>query len=259
MIGLGLGAALLASAASGIVFAPAAFGAVPSEAGVAQASDAVQEGKIALANAHAMNGVVAASAVHPGTVSTAVNFADLRTRVIALVEAKDVTAQQLAEMTDDVIVGAESVQNQTNALRDALTAAKDAQRVAEERVQAEAARVAAEEAARAAEALAIANTPEGAKATAQAMAAERYGWGEGEFSCLESLWTKESSWNYQAYNEDGGATGIPQALPGDKMATAGSDWQTNATTQISWGLDYIQRAYGSPCSAWGHSQSVNWY
>lgn len=104
-----------------------------------------------------------------------------------------------------------------------------------------------------------ANTPEGAQNTARALAWERYGWGESEFSCLVSLWTKESGWNYQAYNEDGGATGIPQSFPGNKMASAGDDWRTNAATQIAWGLDYIDSVYGSPCSAWGHSQAVNWY
>ncbi|NNH05142.1 phospholipase, partial [Microbacterium ulmi] len=117
-----------------------------------------------------------------------------------------------------------------------------------------AARAAAEAAAQAA-----ANTPEGAKATARQMASDRYGWGDGQFSCLESLWNRESSWNYQAYNAGSGATGIPQALPGSKMASAGSDWQSNATTQIAWGLDYISRAYGTPCGAWGHSQATNWY
>ena len=91
------------------------------------------------------------------------------------------------------------------------------------------------------------------------MAASKYGWGDGQFSCLESLWTKESGWNYQAYNAGSGATGIPQSLPGSKMATFGADWQTNATTQIAWGLDYISRAYGTPCAAWGHSQATNWY
>ena len=60
-------------------------------------------------------------------------------------------------------------------------------------------------------------------------------------------------------NASSGATGIPQSLPGSKMATAGADWQTNAATQVAWGLDYIQRGYGSPCSAWSHSQAVNWY
>lgn len=118
---------------------------------------------------------------------------------------------------------------------------------------------AAEAAAQAAAALAQANTPDGARATARQMAADRYGWGESQFSCLNSLWQKESGWNYQAYNAGSGATGIPQSLPGSKMATAGSDWQTVAATQISWGLDYIARAYGTPCGAWSHSQATDWY
>ncbi|WP_345764345.1 hypothetical protein [Diaminobutyricibacter sp. McL0608] len=111
----------------------------------------------------------------------------------------------------------------------------------------------------AAEAKRLANTPDGARATARTMMAQKYGWGDGEFQCLSSLWQKESGWSYTAYNPGGGATGIPQALPGSKMASAGSDWQTNAATQIRWGLDYIARSYGSPCSAWSHSQSMNWY
>lgn len=115
------------------------------------------------------------------------------------------------------------------------------------------------EAAAAAEALALANTPEGAKETARAMAASDYGWGEEQFTCLSSLWQKESGWSYTAENASSGAYGIPQALPGSKMATIASDWRTNAATQIAWGLSYIDRAYGTPCSAWSHSQSVNWY
>ena len=120
-------------------------------------------------------------------------------------------------------------------------------------------RAQAAQAAAAADALARANTPDGAKATASEMAAAKYGWGDSQFQCLSQLWQKESSWSYTAYNASSGATGIPQALPGSKMATAGSDWETNAATQISWGLDYIQRGYGTPCSAWSHSQSMNWY
>ncbi|WP_431277320.1 hypothetical protein [Leifsonia poae] len=110
----------------------------------------------------------------------------------------------------------------------------------------------------AAQALAAANTPAGAKATAQTLLAA-HGWGAGEFQCLSNLWQKESGWNYKASNGGSGATGIPQALPGSKMATAGADWQTNAATQIKWGLDYIARGYGTPCGAWSHSQSMNWY
>lgn len=111
----------------------------------------------------------------------------------------------------------------------------------------------------AAEALAQANTVAGAQAFAEDLAASQYGWTGQQFTCLVNLWQKESGWNYQAMNASSGATGIPQSLPGSKMATAGADWQTSAATQIRWGLDYISRGYGTPCAAWGHSQSVNWY
>ena len=86
-----------------------------------------------------------------------------------------------------------------------------------------------------------------------------YGWGDDQFGCLVSLWNRESGWNSQAYNSSSGAFGIPQALPGSKMASAGADWQTNAATQISWGLGYIAGRYGNPCGAWSHSESVGWY
>lgn len=102
------------------------------------------------------------------------------------------------------------------------------------------------------------NSPAGAQATARGMLAGR-GWGDDQFSCLVSLWNKESGWNYQAYNASSGAFGIPQALPGSKMSSAGADWETNATTQISWGLGYISGRYGDPCGAWSHSQSTGWY
>ncbi|GAA3878295.1 hypothetical protein GCM10022381_20880 [Leifsonia kafniensis] len=137
-------------------------------------------------------------------------------------------------------------------------ATAEADRVAAEQAAAAAAEAAAQAAAQAA-ALAAAGTPDGARAVARDMAASQYGWDESQFSCLNQLWQKESGWSYTAYNADGGATGIPQALPGSKMATAGSDWETNAATQISWGLSYIKSSYGTPCSAWGHSQSMNWY
>ena len=101
--------------------------------------------------------------------------------------------------------------------------------------------------------------PTAPRPSAAQIAAAEYGWGDDQFSCLQSLWNRESGWNYQAYNAGSGATGIPQALPGSKMASVGTDWQTNATTQIRWGLQYIAGSYGSPCAAWGHSQATNWY
>jgi len=102
------------------------------------------------------------------------------------------------------------------------------------------------------------NSPAGAQAAARDMLASR-GWGDDQMSCLVSLWNKESGWNYKAYNSGSGAYGIPQALPGSKMSSAGADWQTNAATQVSWGLGYISGRYGTPCGAWGHSQSTGWY
>jgi hypothetical protein len=86
-----------------------------------------------------------------------------------------------------------------------------------------------------------------------------FGWSSSEFGCLQSLWNAESGWNVYASNPSSGAYGIPQALPGSKMASAGSDWQSNAATQIRWGLGYIKQLYGSPCGAWSHEQSSGWY
>jgi hypothetical protein len=93
---------------------------------------------------------------------------------------------------------------------------------------------------------------------ARAMLAE-YGWSQSQFGCLDSLFTRESNWSPTAANRYSGAYGIPQALPGTKMASAGADWRYNPETQIRWGLGYIQARYGSPCGAWGHSQSHGWY
>ena len=86
-----------------------------------------------------------------------------------------------------------------------------------------------------------------------------YGWGQDQFGCLDSLWERESHWNPFAENSSSGAYGIPQALPGSKMATAGADWRTNAVTQIEWGLGYIHDRYGTPCGAWSFKQGHGWY
>jgi hypothetical protein len=86
-----------------------------------------------------------------------------------------------------------------------------------------------------------------------------FGWSSGQFSCLDPLWSHESGWSVSAYNPGTGAYGIPQAMPGDKMASAGADWQTDAATQIRWGLEYIKDTYGSPCGAWDHEEATGWY
>ncbi|MDR0990872.1 MAG: SH3 domain-containing protein [Propionibacteriaceae bacterium] len=101
-------------------------------------------------------------------------------------------------------------------------------------------------------------TPAQAQANARQQVAAR-GWGDDQFRCLVELWNKESGWRMNAENPYSGAYGIPQALPGSKMASAGADWRTNAATQISWGLGYISQRYSTPCGAWGFFQSNNWY
>ncbi|NUS72875.1 MAG: lytic transglycosylase domain-containing protein [Corynebacteriales bacterium] len=84
------------------------------------------------------------------------------------------------------------------------------------------------------------------------------GFGTDQMSCLEKLWDKESGWRVNAANPSG-AYGIPQSLPGSKMAAYGDDWETNPVPQIKWGLMYIKDRYSTPCGAWSTFQSQGWY
>lgn len=92
----------------------------------------------------------------------------------------------------------------------------------------------------------------------KAYASDLVGGGE-QWGCLEALWQRESGWNHLAENRSSGAYGIPQALPGSKMASAGADWATNPITQVNWGVGYITGRYGTPCDAWAHSEAKGWY
>lgn len=153
------------------------------------------------------------------------------------------------------------------AIREAAAArAAEAEAAAIQEAAAAAAEAAAAERARTAQAVLAAapvysgDTSVGAaQAIARTMMAQRYGWGDDQFACLVSVWNRESGWRVAAYNASSGATGIPQALPGTKMATAGADWRTNPATQISWGLGYVASRYGTPCVAWQHLSSTGWY
>lgn len=106
-------------------------------------------------------------------------------------------------------------------------------------------------------------TPDEAKAAARSIMSSEYGWGEDQYQCLVNLWNGESGWNYKIRNNSSGAYGIPQSLPANKMASEGPDWETNAVTQIRWGLKYIKNRedYGSPCAAWNMwlSRKPHWY
>ncbi|MFS0866600.1 hypothetical protein AB3M83_04600 [Microbacterium sp. 179-B 1A2 NHS] len=220
---------------------------------------------------------------------TTVETDDLETAVAHLETIGAVPLFDVVGATEDVVAETQEVTEETSALRGQLDAAVEkekarkaaiakakAKAAAKAKAEAAAEREAAEEAAEAATSTSgsgssggssapagPATAPSGtsasaAQSTARSMLGD-YGWGDDQFSCLVSLWNKESGWNYRASNPSSGAYGIPQALPGSKMSSAGSDWQTNPATQIAWGLGYIDGRYSSPCGAWGHSQSNGWY
>lgn len=83
--------------------------------------------------------------------------------------------------------------------------------------------------------------------------------GAAQMACLGALWDRESGWNAYAQNPSSGAYGIPQALPGSKMASAGPDWATNPDTQVRWGVSYVNATYGSACAALAHENAQGWY
>jgi hypothetical protein len=140
-----------------------------------------------------------------------------------------------------------------------LAAARRAAAAQQAAQQAAAQQAAAQQAAQQAAAQQAAAQPSGSPQQIALGMLGSYGWSDDQFSCLDSLWNQESGWNVYAENPTSGAYGIPQALPGDRMASAGPDWQTDAATQISWGLSYIQQTYGSPCGAWDHEEAYGWY
>ena len=97
------------------------------------------------------------------------------------------------------------------------------------------------------------------QAFAKSYMESKYSWGEDQHSCLVNLWNRESGWRHTADNPTSSAYGIPQALPGSKMASAGADWRTNPETQIKWGLKYIKNRYETPCGAWSAFKKKGWY
>ncbi|MCR2825548.1 lytic transglycosylase domain-containing protein [Microbacterium sp. zg.Y909] len=251
---------------------------------VSAADEAIAVAQVAMTHSQTVAADIAASGLDIGSPVTSVDTAALQSEVEELQRAQALEFADLEDAIDDVHAEAAEVTEAAAGLRGRLDAAiaAEAERVAAEKARLEAEAAAAAAAAAAAEAQSARPTSSGstaaaaptpnyatggavggtspadAQATARGMLAG-YGWGEDQFGCLVSLWNKESGWNYQAHNRSSGAFGIPQALPGSKMASAGADWQTNPATQIAWGLGYISGRYGSPCGAWGHSQSVGWY
>ncbi len=105
----------------------------------------------------------------------------------------------------------------------------------------------------------LAKTPGGARSVARALIASTYKWNSKQMACLDTLWTNESHWNFRAHNYSSGATGIAQALPGNKMDVVATDWRTNPVTQIKWGIRYIKIRYGTPCRALAQTRWSGYY
>jgi hypothetical protein len=97
------------------------------------------------------------------------------------------------------------------------------------------------------------------KEIARQILRNKFGYGSSQFSCFNNIIMRESMWKVNATNPSSGAYGIPQALPGSKMASEGSDWRTNPATQIIWSIKYMKDRYGSPCSAWSFKRANGWY
>jgi resuscitation-promoting factor RpfB len=179
------------------------------------------------------------------TIGDRMSVLERATRTAERVEAEKVAAQHKAAKAD----------------RAKRIEARKAREAAERKARAEAAAKAQREAEAArstrTSVRSIAPSSGNTREIGQRMAAAR-GWTGEQWTCLNNLWTKESGWRTTAQGYTG-AYGIPQALPGSKMASAGADWRTNPATQIEWGLNYIGGRYGTPCGAWNAFLSKGWY
>jgi hypothetical protein len=238
-----LSVVMLLGAVSGTVIATTPHAEAPASDRLA-AAELDLSGRIALASSSTplSGGVATADAALTGTALAASPLAGLHTA------AQRQAAGQAAAVKIAAEQAAEKAKAEKQAEADKKKAAAKAK--AEKKAAAERKARAKKKASR--------NSPRSSQAIAKVLVAQQ-GWKSGQYSCLVKLWTKESGWRHTAANPSSSAYGIPQALPGSKMSSAGKDWRSNPATQIKWGLGYIEDRYGSPCSAWAHSRSHNWY
>ena len=262
----------------------------PLSAMTEKGASALVDARNAVAEARDVADDIASSGLTVNASSTVVDTRALSTYIDKLGDLDLMPTLLIPALTTDTTAEIQSVRVQTATLRGKLDAAiakkaeeeaaakaaAEAAAAAQAAAEAAAAKAAADAAAAAAAAAAETSSsssssssvsvpsvdvnvdPASAQGIARTMMAANYGWGDDQFACLVSLWNRESGWRVNAANSSG-AYGIPQALPGSKMASAGADWQTNPATQIAWGLGYIAGRYSNPCGAWGHSESNGWY
>ncbi|MGI5470616.1 lytic transglycosylase domain-containing protein [Streptomyces sp. CA-132043] len=211
-----------------------------------------------------------ASGSQPGSVAnTEAAAADATIADIPAGQQAQVETASLVQQADDQSTQADAAalkSAQEDARKAAAKSAQDKKEAAEKQVAAE--KQAAKERAEAKEQAASRSAERGSlgdiavKASysiAETQAMARQMMPSDQFQCFSNIVDHESGWNYRATNASSGAYGLVQALPGSKMASAGSDWQTNPATQIKWGLGYMNDRYGSPCGAWSFWQANSWY
>ncbi len=184
--------------------------------------------------------------------ATAAKLSSQRAKTLAR-RGKSVTAQEAKLKAAAAKAAAERARARAAALK-----------AAAERARAEAERLKAEAEAAAQRRRALANrgylpgTTDPREIARQIMQ-NKYGLGPSQFSCFDNIIMRESKWDVHATNPSSGAYGIPQALPGSKMATIAPDWHDNPATQIIWGIEYMNNRYGSPCEAWAFKSAHGWY
>lgn len=287
--GLGV-AAVVSTAAAGVPAADPLAGATtavrmasvtytdggPRSTGTALAGTArtaLADARTAVADAASVTSDVSSSGLTVNAPRTMVDTAALQKQIDALAGSDASAAVFVPALTEKLTGEVATVRTEVASLRGALDAAV-AQKAADDAAAAEAKRQAEAAAAASRSASSASSGSSGSSGRASAPAVgpvdpgsaqgiarqmiSGYGWGDDQFGCLVALWNRESGWNVYAASSSG-AYGIPQALPGSKMSSAGADWQSNPATQIAWGLGYISGRYGDACGAWGHSESTGWY
>jgi flagellar biosynthesis GTPase FlhF len=207
-------------------------------------------------------GVASGSTAQPNDAEATASDSTLLADIPAGQQAQVQTAS-LTQQADAQAIAADASAKKDAEAAARKQAAEDAvakQKAAEKAEKEAKARKAAEEAAsRSATRDASSFSVKSSYSVAQIQAMARQMVPSGQFQCFSNIVDHESSWNYHAVNASSGAYGLFQALPGSKMSSVASDWQTNPATQIQWGLNYMNSRYGSPCEAWTFWQANNWY
>ncbi|AKH84525.1 transglycosylase domain-containing protein [Streptomyces sp. CNQ-509] len=233
-------------------FAVASATAVTSVGAVVGVATGAEKGDDSTANVEATAADATLLADVPAGASAQVQTASLTEQADAQADAAHTDARKAAEEA---------------ARKSAAQAAEEKKEAAERKAAEEAAekeREAAEAASRSAAAESASAdagdfAPQSSYSVADVQAMARQMVPADQYQCFSNIVDHESGWDYTATNPSSGAYGLMQALPGEKMASAGADWQTNPATQIEWGLSYMNDRYGSPCGGWEFWQANGWY